>query len=57
MSRARAAKSTARTETPTLGLGPVLVGILNITPDSFSDGGHFLDPEAAAARAANILDE
>ena len=57
MSRARAAKSTARTETPTLGPGPVLVGILNITPDSFSDGGNFLDPEAAAARAANILDE
>lgn len=57
MSRARAAKSTARTETPTLGPGPVLVGILNITPDSFSDGGDYLDPEAAAARAANILDE
>jgi dihydropteroate synthase len=35
----------------------VLVGILNITPDSFSDGGDYLDPEAAAARAANILDE
>ena len=57
MSRTRVAKSTAETETPTLGTSPVLVGILNITPDSFSDGGHFLDPEAAAARAANILDE
>ena len=57
MSRTRVAKSTARTETPTLGTSPVLVGILNITPDSFSDGGHFLDPEAAAARATNILDE
>jgi dihydropteroate synthase len=57
MSRVRAAKSTARIETPTLGPGPVLVGILNITPDSFSDGGDYLDPEAAAARAANILDE
>jgi dihydropteroate synthase len=57
MSRVRAATSTARIETPTLGPGPVLVGILNITPDSFSDGGDYLDPEAAAARAANILDE
>jgi len=57
MSRVRAAKSTARIETPTLGPGPVLFGILNITPDSFSDGGDYLDPEAAAARAANILDE
>ncbi len=27
------------------------MGILNVTPDSFSDGGRFLDPEAAAARA------
>ena len=57
MSRTRVAKSTARTETPTLGTSPVLVGILNITPDSFSDGGDFLDPEAAAARAATMLDE
>jgi len=33
------------------------VGILNTTPDSFSDGGDFPDPEAAAARAAALLDE
>lgn len=26
---------------------PLLMGILNITPDSFSDGGQFLDPEKA----------
>ena len=25
--------------------GPVLMGIVNVTPDSFSDGGRFLDPE------------
>jgi dihydropteroate synthase len=37
--------------------GPVVVGILNVTPDSFSDGGDFLDPEAAALRAATMLDE
>ena len=37
--------------------GPVLIGILNVTPDSFSDGGDFLDPEKAAARAVAMLDE
>lgn len=30
---------------------PVLVGIVNITADSFSDGGRFLDPTAAIAQA------
>lgn len=42
---------------------PVLMGILNLTPDSFSDGGQFLDPAAAeeqalklAADGADILD-
>src|ERR671910_2760131 len=39
------------------GPGPVVVGILNVTPDSFSDGGDFLDPEAAAEHAAAMLDE
>jgi dihydropteroate synthase len=41
----------------TLGPDPVLVGALNVTPDSFSDGGDFFDPERAAARAATMLDE
>jgi dihydropteroate synthase len=41
----------------TLGPDPVLVGVLNVTPDSFSDGGDFLDPEKAASRAATMLDE
>lgn len=39
------------------GPGPALVGILNVTPDSFSDGGDFLDPQKAAERAAVLLDE
>jgi len=30
---------------------PVLMGIVNVTPDSFSDGGLFLDPGAAIAEA------
>jgi dihydropteroate synthase len=33
------------------------VGVLNVTPDSFSDGGDFLDPGKAASRAAAMLDE
>ncbi len=39
-----------------MGPGPSVVGILNVTPDSFSDGGDFLDHEAAAGRAAAMLD-
>jgi dihydropteroate synthase len=38
------------------GSGPSIVGILNATPDSFSDGGNFLDPETAAEHAAAMLD-
>lgn len=34
---------------------PVLVGILNLTPDSFSDGGRFLSPDAALAQADRML--
>lgn len=41
----------------TLGPGPVLMGILNVTPDSFSDGGDFLNPDHAAKQAANMLEE
>lgn len=33
---------------------PVLMGILNVTPDSFSDGGDFLDPAAARAQADRL---
>jgi dihydropteroate synthase len=39
------------------GPDPVLVGVLNVTPDSFSDGGDFLHPDAAASRAAAMLEE
>jgi dihydropteroate synthase len=53
----RTARNTDRAGTLTAGPGPVVVGILNITPDSFSDGGDFLDPEAAAEHAATMLDE
>ena len=33
---------------------PVLMGILNLTPDSFSDGGRFLDPSAAEEQALRL---
>ena len=33
------------------------MGVLNVTPDSFSDGGHFLDPAAALAQARRIVAE
>jgi dihydropteroate synthase len=35
---------------------PVLLGILNVTPDSFSDGGRFTRPDAALAQAEQLLD-
>jgi len=34
-----------------LGDRTLLVAILNVTPDSFSDGGLYLDPDRAFARA------
>ena len=33
------------------------VGILNVTPDSFSDGGRYVSPKRALERAAELLDE
>jgi dihydropteroate synthase len=35
---------------------PAMVGILNVTPDSFSDGGRYLAPGAALRHAAALLD-
>ncbi len=36
---------------------PLVMGIVNVTPDSFSDGGSFLDPSAAVAHALRLVDE
>ena len=36
---------------------PAVMGILNCTPDSFSDGGHFADSATALAHAETMLDE
>ena len=40
--------------TLSLGERTLVMGVLNITPDSFSDGGAYLDSEAAIARALQI---
>lgn len=40
-----------------LGDRPQVMGILNITPDSFSDGGLWLAPEKAVERALQMLEE
>ena len=34
-----------------------VMGVLNVTPDSFSDGGYFLDPQAAIAQARRLVAE
>lgn len=36
---------------------PLVMGILNVTPDSFSDGGQYLGLEAALCRAEQMMDE
>ncbi len=34
---------------------PLVMGVLNVTPDSFSDGGRWLDPEAAVAHGLEMV--
>lgn len=64
----RAARWKLRTRTLNFGRRPLLMGIVNVTPDSFSDGGRFFDRAAydpllaidhglkLAAEGADILD-
>lgn len=42
---------------PGVGESPVVMGILNVTPDSFSDGGRFQRLDAALERAQQMVDE
>ena len=37
--------------------GPVIMGILNVTPDSFSDGGEFIDAQVAVAHGLAMVAE
>lgn len=46
-----------RTRALEVGRGTLIMGVVNITPDSFSDGGNFLDPDAAIAHALQLLEE
>ena len=61
---AQATTSTAQNIAPSrplarlLELGrPLVMGILNVTPDSFSDGGKFIDPQHAIAQAHRMVAE
>ena len=40
-----------------LGERTVLMGVLNVTPDSFSDGGKYTDPDRAFARALELEEQ
>lgn len=51
----RASQWRLRTRTLALPRRPLLMGIVNVTPDSFSDGGQFLDAAAAVARAIQLV--
>jgi dihydropteroate synthase len=46
-----------RSRTLKLGGRTLVMGVVNITPDSFSDGGSFLAPEAAVARCMQLLED
>ncbi|HTX76390.1 MAG TPA: dihydropteroate synthase [Terracidiphilus sp.] len=53
----KSAQWRLRTRTLELGARTLVMGVVNITPDSFSDGGAFLDPQAAIARGLEMLDQ
>jgi len=36
---------------------PLIMGILNVTPDSFFDGGRYIDPQAAVSHALQLVEE
>ena len=46
-----------RSRTLELGRCTLVMGVVNITPDSFSDGGFFLDSEKAIAHACSLIEE
>src|SRR5262252_5324511 len=46
-----------RDRTLLVGERTLLMGVLNVTPDSFSDGGKYLDPDRAFARAVELEEE
>ena len=46
----------ARGRSVDLGSPPAVMGVVNVTPDSFSDGGDYLDPARAVERALEMFD-
>jgi dihydropteroate synthase len=38
------------------GARPAVMGVINVTPDSFSDGGRYLDPQTAIAHGLELVD-
>jgi dihydropteroate synthase len=57
LSTRRVERWQLRSRTLELGRRTLVMGVVNITPDSFSDGGLYFNPEAAVARAMQLLDE
>ena len=58
MNRGPAVQRTkTRVGSLTFGPDPVLMGVLNVTPDSFSDGGEFFRAEPAVSHAEKMFDE
>ena len=53
----RAAIWQLRTQTLSCGPLPLLMGVVNVTPDSFSDGGRFFGPDLAIEHGLKLLDE
>jgi dihydropteroate synthase len=56
-SRSASAIWKLRKRTLNLGTRTLICGVVNITPDSFSDGGLFLDPATAVQHGLQLLDE
>jgi len=54
---ARATEWQLRTRRLTFGRLPMLMGVVNVTPDSFSDGGKFFDASTAIDHALRLADE
>lgn len=52
----RALKDTVQPR-PALGQPFTIMGVVNVTPDSFSDGGHFFNPEKAIAHGLTLVQQ
>jgi dihydropteroate synthase len=53
----RATRWQLRTRELAFGKLPLVMGIINVTPDSFSDGGRFSDPQQAAEHAFQLVND